>query len=53
MADRVAVMQHGQIVEQGAATQLFHSPQHAYTRRLLASAPTMLTDRTRPLATLA
>jgi peptide/nickel transport system ATP-binding protein len=53
VADRVAVMQHGHIVEQGVAAQLFHSPQHAYTRRLLASAPTMLTDRTKPLATLA
>ena len=53
VADRVAVMQHGHIVEQAATAQLFHSPQHAYTRRLLASAPTMLTDRTRPLATLA
>ena len=53
VADRVAVMQHGHIVEQAATAQLFHSPQHAYTRRLLASAPTMHTDRTQPLATLA
>jgi len=53
IADRVAVMQHGHIVEQAPAAQLFHSPQHPYTRRLLASAPTMQTDRTRPLATLA
>jgi peptide/nickel transport system ATP-binding protein len=53
VADRVAVMQHGDIVEQAPAAQLFRSPQHAYTRRLLASAPTMKTDRSRPLATLA
>ncbi len=53
VADRVAVMQHGVIVEQAPAAQLFHSPQHAYTQRLLASAPTMRTDRSRPLATLA
>lgn len=53
VADRVAVMQHGHIVEQAPTAQLFHAPQHAYTRRLLASAPTMQTDRTRPLATLA
>ena len=53
VADRVAVMQHGHIVEQAATAQLFHSPQHAYTRRLLASAPTMRTDRNQPLATLA
>ena len=53
MADRVAVMQRGDIVEQAAAAQIFRSPQHAYTQRLLASAPTMKTDRSRPLATLA
>ena len=53
VADRVAVMQHGHIVEQATAAQLFCAPQHPYTRRLLASAPTMRTDRTQPLATLA
>ncbi len=50
IADRVAVMQHGRIVEQAAARELFLAPQHAYTRRLLAAAPTMRTDRERPLA---
>ena len=53
VADRVAVMQHGHIVEQATAEQLFRSPQHVYTRRLLASVPTMQTARDRPLATLA
>lgn len=53
VADRVAVMQHGDIVEQAPVAQLFRSPQHPYTQRLLASAPTMKTDRSRPLATLA
>ncbi|WP_370561314.1 ATP-binding cassette domain-containing protein [Edaphobacter albus] len=52
VADRVAVMQHGHIVEQASATQLFHAPEHPYTKRLLASAPTMQTDRSQPLATL-
>ncbi len=52
IADRIAVMQHGRIVEQAAAEALFRAPQHAYTRRLLASAPTMRTDRTEPLASL-
>ena len=52
VADRVAVMQRGEIVEQGAVRDLFERPQHVYTRRLLASAPTMKTDKTRPLATV-
>jgi peptide/nickel transport system ATP-binding protein len=53
VADRVAVMQQGHIVEQAPTREIFHAPQHPYTRRLLASAPTMQTDRTKPLATLA
>ncbi len=52
MADRVAVMQRGEIVEQASARELFLAPQHAYTRKLLASAPTMKTDRSRPLASM-
>jgi peptide/nickel transport system ATP-binding protein len=53
IADSIAVMQHGRIVEHAATDQLFRSPQHPYTRRLLASAPTMHSDRNMPLATLA
>jgi len=53
IADRVAVMQHGHIVEQAATADLFRNPRHPYTRRLLASAPTMSTDRAQPLASLA
>ena len=52
IADRVAVMQRGVIVEQAPATDLFSHPQHPYTRRLLASAPTMRSDRSKPLAQL-
>jgi peptide/nickel transport system ATP-binding protein len=48
--DRVAVMQRGKIVEEAATEDLFARPRHEYTRRLLASAPTMRTDRERPLA---
>jgi peptide/nickel transport system ATP-binding protein len=50
VADRVAVMRHGEIVEQGTVQQVMTQPQHVYTRSLLASAPTMATDRERPLA---
>ncbi len=39
IADRVAVMYKGKIVEQAAAKQLFSSPQHPYTKALLACRP--------------
>jgi peptide/nickel transport system ATP-binding protein len=52
VADRVAVMQRGLIVEEAPANEIFARPQHPYTRSLLAAAPTMRTDRERPLATI-
>jgi peptide/nickel transport system ATP-binding protein len=39
LADRVAVMRQGLIVETGTAAQIFHNPQHAYTQTLLAAVP--------------
>jgi peptide/nickel transport system ATP-binding protein len=39
LADRVAVMQRGKLVEVGTRDQVLHSPQHDYTRRLLSAAP--------------
>ena len=43
-ADRVCVMQEGKLVETAAVEQLFESPQHPYTQKLLASEPEPLTD---------
>lgn len=39
MAERVAVMYRGEIVEQGKVSEIFASPQHSYTKKLLASEP--------------
>ena len=39
MADRVCVMNNGEIVERGATQQIFASPQRPYTKHLLASEP--------------
>ena len=39
LADKIAVMQKGVIVEQGTAEQIFSAPQHPYTRSLLESVP--------------
>lgn len=35
MADRVMVMRHGEVVEQGLADQVFQDPQHPYTQQLV------------------
>jgi peptide/nickel transport system ATP-binding protein len=39
VCDRVAIMQHGQVVEEGPADQLLVAPQHPYSRELLAAVP--------------
>ncbi|MEZ5798579.1 MAG: ABC transporter ATP-binding protein [Paracoccaceae bacterium] len=40
IADRVCVMQGGEIVEQGPTARIFADPQHPYTQKLLAAEPT-------------
>jgi peptide/nickel transport system ATP-binding protein len=50
MADRVAVMRSGQILESGPALEVLTKPQHSYTKSLLAAVPTLRTDREKPLA---
>ena len=42
ISDRIIVMNHGQIMEQGPAKQIFEHPQDAYTKTLLGAAPSLL-----------
>ncbi len=53
VANRIAVLRNGEVVETGATGSVLTAPQHAYTQSLLAAVPTLRTDRKRPLATLA
>jgi peptide/nickel transport system ATP-binding protein len=41
IADRVAVMQHGVLVELGAAAQVLNAPRHDYTKSLIAAVPAL------------
>ncbi len=51
IADRVVVMQHGEIVEQGAASTVLNDPQHAYTKQLIAAVPPLKAPPPRTLST--
>jgi oligopeptide/dipeptide ABC transporter ATP-binding protein len=52
VADNIAVMYAGTLVEIGSRDDIFRAPAHPYTRGLLAAAPTLTTDRDRPLQTI-
>src|SRR6476661_6046566 len=44
-ADKVVVMYRGQVVESGPSLELLQNPQHPYTQRLVASAPSLASRR--------
>jgi len=49
VADRVAIVYAGSIVEQGPVTEIFHHPRHPYTSGLLGSIPSMTGGLLRPI----
>ncbi|MEN4918924.1 ABC transporter ATP-binding protein [Achromobacter spanius] len=48
IADRVAVMQRGELVESGTADQVLEHPRHPYTRALIAAVPPLAPATARP-----
>jgi oligopeptide/dipeptide ABC transporter ATP-binding protein len=52
VADRVAVMYAGNLVELGSKRDVFQAPAHPYTRGLLQAVPALKTERSRPLVTI-
>ena len=52
VADRVAVLYAGNLVELGGMADIFRAPAHPYTQGLLRAIPTLATDRALPLATI-
>ncbi len=53
LADRVAVMYAGKVVETGTVEDIFYRPKHPYTQALLKSLPTVDTDRDEKLVSIA
>ena len=52
LADRVAVMYAGKVVEQGSSKDIFYRPSHPYTMALLRSLPTVETSREEELISI-
>ena len=48
IADRVAVMQHGLVVETGTTDQILNQPKHPYTQALIAAVPSLTPRPARP-----
>ena len=49
IADRVVVMQHGKVVEQGPTEQVLTRPEHPYTRMLIGSVPSLTPPERTPV----
>lgn len=49
IADRVAVMQNGRIVESGTADEILNAPRHPYTRKLIAAVPQLASAKFRDM----
>ena len=45
VCDRVVVMQHGKVVEQGKTTDVYNNPQHPYTKALVKAVPVPHVDQ--------
>ncbi|MFE9252542.1 ABC transporter ATP-binding protein [Streptomyces sp. NPDC007088] len=52
IADRIAVLYRGRLVEQGPAAEVLDRPRHPYTALLTASAPSVVREHRLPLARL-
>ncbi|WP_025031023.1 ABC transporter ATP-binding protein [Nitratireductor aquibiodomus] len=50
IADRVAVMQYGKIVEAGTADEVLDNPQHEYTQKLIAAIPKLAAEASEGMA---